>query len=229
MMTLVSMFDESGNMLRPWAEAGHTCYAYDILNPKVERVEHFPSGGKIIWRYADLLEQKYIDEIVALNPSLLFGFPPCTDLAGSGAKHFEGKLKRDPLVFVKALELCHTVVTVAKLVGCPWMMENPIGKLSTLWRKPDYIFDPHQYGGYLPEEDVHPRWPQYILPRDAYPKKTCIWMGNGFRKPATKPVDVAPGYSVQFYKLGGKSAKTKKIRSETPRGYAIAVFEENSK
>lgn len=36
------------------------------------------------------------------------------------------------------------------------------------------------------------------------------------------------GYSRQHEKLGGKSAKTKQIRSETPRGFALAVFMANA-
>ena len=45
--------------------------------------------------------------------------------------------------------------------------------------------------------------------------------------PDKKPVDVEPGYSDQHKKLGGKSLKTKNIRSATPRGFAQAVFESN--
>lgn len=46
--------------------------------------------------------------------------------------------------------------------------------------------------------------------------------------PDKKPVYVEEGYSLQHKKLGGKSAKTKQIRSETPRGFARAVFEANA-
>ena len=59
---------------------------------------------------------------------------------------------------------------------------------------------------------------------DAYLKKTCIWSGNRFVMPSKKPVNVDPGYSDQYKKLGGKSLKTKNIRSATPRGFAKAVF-----
>ena len=52
---------------------------------------------------------------------------------------------------------------------------------------------------------------------------------NGFRMPEKKPVFVEKGYSKQYSRLGGKSARTKLIRSLTPRGFAIAVNEENLK
>ena len=35
------------------------------------------------------------------------------------------------------------------------------------------------------------------------------------------------GYSTAMMKLGGKSQRTKDIRSATPRGFAIAVYEAN--
>ena len=53
--------------------------------------------------------------------------------------------------------------------------------------------------------------------------------GNGFIEPIAKPVACDAGYSDQHKKLGGKSLKTKNIRSATPRGFAKAVFIANSK
>lgn len=76
---------------------------------------------------------------------------------------------------------------------------------------------------------MHPLFPEYINARDSYPKLTCLWTGNGFRMPEKKPVFIEKGYSKQYSRLGGKSARTKLIRSLTPRGFAIAVNEENLK
>lgn len=62
--------------------------------------------------------------------------------------------------------------------------------------------------------------------------KMTIWSlfdGNGFRMSEKKPVFVEKGYSKQYSRPGGKSARTKLIRSLTPRGFAIAVNEENLK
>lgn len=219
---VISMFDESGNMLRPWAEAGYQCHAFDIVSQP--KREEFESGGSITFHKADLLSQEWIQFIVDLKPVIVFGFPPCTDLAVSGAKHFDDKWQKNPRFQIEAVELCRQVEHVGSLCGCPWMLENPVSVLSSMWRKPNFIFNPNEYGGYLPEDDVHPRWPEYIVPRDAYPKKTCIWSGNGFSQPLPKVVPKDAGYSIQFHKLGGKSAKTKQIRSETPRGFAKAVF-----
>lgn len=54
------------------------------------------------------------------------------------------------------------------------------------------------------------------------------WEYGGYL-PEKKPVFVEKGYSKQYSRLGGKSARTKLIRSLTPRGFAIAVNEENLK
>lgn len=226
-MIVVSLFDESGNALRPWAAQGHSCYAFDITNEY--RCEFIGSnGGFIFYIPADLTDWRAIAGIVAIKPDFIMGFPPCTDLATSGARHFAAKRAIDPLFQIKAAALARMVEIVGILTGKPWMAENPRSVLSTLWRKADYVFNPHQYGGYLPIDDVHPRWSQYIAPRDAYPKETWLWTGNGFIMPACAPVPCPDDYSQQFYKLGGKSKKTKQIRSETPRGFALAVCLANS-
>jgi len=100
--------------------------------------------------------------------------------------------------------------------------------LSTMWRKPNFYFHPWHFGGYIDmDEAEHPLYPTYIAPRDAYPKKTGIWSGGGFNEPSKRPVCPEAGYSRQHLKLGGKSAKTKNIRSATPRGFARAVFDAN--
>lgn len=224
-MIVASMFDESGNMVRPWAAAGHTCFCFDWLNGY--EIEEFAGGGTINYIPADLSKKSGIRRVIETGADFVFGFPPCTDLAISGARHFAAKEARDPQVFDKAMALVMTVVEVGEALGVPWFLENPISKITSIWRKPDFRFQPWEYGGYLPEDDVHPRWPDYIAPRDAYPKTTCLWVGGGYTIPPKKPVPTVAEnvrYSTQYRKLGGKSEKTKQIRSETPRGFALANF-----
>lgn len=228
-MLVASLFDESGNMVRPWAEAGCACYCFDLLNEDKE-TEVYPSGGYIKFFCADLEDEAELQFIIGLQPVIIFSFPPCTDLAVSGSGHFERKLDKNPLVQQRAATLARTAERLGSQLNVPWMAENPVSILSSLWRKPDFIFHPYEFGGYLPPNDVHPRWPDYIDARDAYRKKTCIWSGNGFIFPDKKPVPCFTddrGLSLQTSKLGGKSEKTKRIRSETPRGFALACFEAN--
>lgn len=147
----------------------------------------------------------------------------------SGAPAFPRKRAKDPAFQLKAVRTAKIAAYLGDFFEVPYMIENPRSVLSTKWRKPDHSFDPWEYGGYLPEDDVHPLFPEYINARDSYPKRTCLWTGNGFRMPEKKPVFVEKGYSKQYSRLGGKSARTKLIRSLTPRGFAIAVNEENLK
>lgn len=223
MSVIISLFDESGNALRPWASSGHTCYAIDLLNKRkpVEKV----GKGSITYLDYDLTQSVNVGRLVRLKPKFVMGFPPCTDLAVSGAAHFAKKRAEDPDFQTKATELAKRVEYVANKCNAPFFAENPKSVLATLWRKGDYRFDPCDYGGYLPEDDIHPRWPDYIPARDAYTKETWLWTGNGFIMPDKKPVE--PIGNPQYAKLGGKSKKTKQIRSETPRGFAQAIFDFN--
>lgn len=223
---VMSLFDESGNMVRPWAEAGWRCWCFDILNDG-HKHEIFDGGGFISYVRADLDDPSWHQVIEDMQPDRLFSFSPCDDVAVCGAKHFAKKLANNPQCQNIALDRARIVEEIADISACRWMHENPVSILSTSWRKPDFYFDPSDYGGYLPEDDVHPRWPEYIAPRDAYPKKTGIRCGGGFVIPERRPVHAA-GHFPGWKKLGGKSAKTKQIRSETPRGFALAVYEANA-
>lgn len=215
--TVVSMFDTTGYAVEPFTRRGALTYIIDILNVG-ERSRNPRASVTVDW---DIKE--CVDAIASIGPDLIFGFPPCTDLAVSGSRHFETKREKDPLFQEKAVELVMTVKEVGDRTGSPWFAENPNSVLSTMWRKPDVSFHPNEYGGYLPENDVHPDYPDYIPSRDAYKKLTNYWTGNGFRMPLKRPVPIVHESELNFQTqfLGGKSLKTKMIRSASPRG----VFE----
>jgi hypothetical protein len=236
---VISLYDYTGEALRPWAEAGYECFAYDIQHDYDPlRVE-----GNIKYVYADLYRHNTLMDIFvrhgADNVAFLSAFPPCTDLAGAGALHWKKKAKANPHFQIEAAGRLKEAAILAEAFRCPFYIENPNGAVPKLWRKPDYRFDPYQYGGYLPEDDEHPRYPEVIPPRDAYRKRTCLWTGCGFRMPEPRAVDyenvvfnrIDPtkgrNNSPVQAKTGGKSLRTKNIRSATPRGFALAVYEEN--
>lgn len=228
MKKAIFIYDFTGIMAQPWLEAGYECWCFDGQHPTgITRDGNHVKVG--MWFDAARVGEHaaVICEMVGEGVEMVFGFPECTHLAVSGAAHFAKKLASDPLIQVKATVLATLVEMVGVKCGAKWAAENPVSVLATLWRKPNFSFHPYEYGGYLPEDDKHPTWPEYIAPRDAYPKKTCIWSGNGFVQPLKKPVPVRAGYSDQHLKLGGKSLRTKNIRSATPRGFARAVFEAN--
>ncbi len=214
-------YDGSGIMGLPWAEAGHTvyCFNYDGANhgKYVVKMEH-PNI-----RYIDVYIDKDFDTKRMLlgvpDPDLIIAFPDCTFMTMSG------NAERSDKDIQQSLANARQVQELGELYNCPWMVENPVGRLSRLWRKPDFYFHPWEYGGYMTDSDIpfHPKMPKF----DGYTKKTCIWHGNGFKEPVKRPGPINTGEFWGWRWLGGTSTKTKQFRSLTPRGFARAVWEAN--
>ena len=104
--------------------------------------------------------------------AIVFAASPCTHVSVSGARDFAvkgGQMLRDTL---EVFEACRQI---GEWSGAPYMLENPVGVLSSIPHigKPDHYFHPWQYAGFC--ED------------DNYTKKTCVWTGNGFVMPAPFP------------------------------------------
>lgn len=206
---VLSLFDRTGNMVLPWAEAGYQCIIVDIQH---EKGYSYGDHENILKLGCDVLEfQRPYDEMLRpIVPAFVAAFPPCTHLAASGAQWWKDK-------GLEALHEALTLVLAAKrlceLLGAPFMIENPIGRLSTLWREPDFKFDPCDFGGYLDPAG------------DAYTKKTCLWTGGGFLMPEKRAVKPVLGSKMAYVPA---SADRANIRSETPKGFARAVFLANT-
>lgn len=214
----------------PWLENGYKCYSFDTQHEYgLKRDSNYsklylcgyPIGS-------EEFNREYLRIIHTNIISFACAFPPCTDLAVSGAAHFEKKRKINKDFQHGAMRFFAHCESLCKITGAPYFIENPISVISTMYRKPDHKFHPFEYGGYLPQVDKNPI-SDLIPSRDAYPKKTCLWSGNGFLMPEKKPIAIPSGYSPMHNKLGGKSLKTKNIRSATPRGFSSAVFLANGK
>jgi hypothetical protein len=227
---VISLFDLTGEAVKPWADAGYTCFLFDQQHTSASFYPNMvnTSGDASTWGpdIAEIFE--------AFDVRMVYGFPPCTDLAVSGARHFATKAEANPNYRAEAMALVYLVRDIGERYGVPYMIENPVSVISTQWRQPDHRFDPSQYGGYLPEDDMSP-YPDIIPARDAYTKRTCLWTGKGFVMPDTRPVEPekitasnGDNYAGPVWKLGGKSLRTKNIRSATPRGFAQAAFLANA-
>lgn len=197
---ILSLCDRTGNMVRPWAAAGFRSVIVDVQHPAGER-EVSPNLFAV---GADVREWA-----PTFAPAMVFAFPPCTHLASSGARWFASKGLRP---FIDALEIVDRCRSIADRAGCPWLIENPVGRLSTAWRKPDHAFDPCDFGGYLSP------------PGDAYTKRTCLWSGGGFVMPDPRRVEPVEGS--RMHRLPPTPDRAD-LRSETPMGFARAVFEAN--
>lgn len=220
-MVVWSLFDGSGIMGLPWAQAGHQVYCFnaDDADHGEYEVKMQHENLHYVNLFIDEAFHSFVDKSGIKIPDILFSFPSCTELAGSGEKH-----ERDYSSILSSVKLAKLAEEIGCFANCPWMVENPVGKLSTEWRKPDHYFNPFEYGGYMSgfEPSLHPKMPD----RDGYTKKTCIWAGNGFVMPEKIPVPHIGKFWGWAY-LGGKSQRTKQLRSLTPRGFARAVYEAN--
>lgn len=196
---VVSLCDLTGNVVRPWAEAGYECVCIDLQHPIRAPREERVGRGLIRYLWGDV---RSLPRIV--GAAFVACAPPCTDLAVSGARDFAEKgLRR----LIDALELVEACRIYCEWSDAPWMIENPVGRLSTAWRKPDYLFDPCDYG-------------------DPWTKKTCLWTGNGFVMPEKRPVEATEGSKMH---LMAPSAERANLRSATPMGFARAVFAANAR
>lgn len=198
---VVSCFDYTCNMVMPWADAGYTCYCVDLQHPAGETRE-----GNIIKVGADMLDW------LPPRKDIVFAafFPPCTDVAVSGARWFRDK---GIGALIMALRLFEASIRLAEWCGAPYMIENPVSTVSSYWRKPDYTFNPCDYAGYRDGEN------------DLYTKKTCLWTGGAFRIPGPRPCAPSQGSKMHLLPPSDERAA---LRSATPKGFARAVFEANA-
>jgi hypothetical protein len=133
--------------------------------------------------------------------------PDCGPFAGSGAQYWSRKdADGTTLAGLALVDACLRAVAI--YAPHWWALENPVGRLRRWLGPPRLIFDPCDYG-------------------DAYTKKTLLW-GNFCPPPKSRvtPERVCSQGSF-LMKLGGKSDRTKTIRSTTPLGFAKAFFEAN--
>lgn len=92
---VISLYDYTGEALRPWAEAGYDCYAYDIQH-KGSTSDDMSYEGRITYIHADLYNSDTLLEIIGRHGTeacFMSAFPPCTDLASSGATWWKKKQK----------------------------------------------------------------------------------------------------------------------------------------
>ena len=93
-----------------------------------------------------------VRDIINDSWEMILAFPPCTHLASSGARWFKQKRKDGrqqqgiDLFMLFANASCEKVA-----------IENPIGIMSSVYRKPDQIIHPFMFG-------------------DPYRKSTCLWL-----------------------------------------------------
>lgn len=120
-------------------------------------------------------------------------FPPCTHLATSGARWFP--LKRREQQEAIAFFLWFTALPVKRIA-----IENPVGIMSSLYRKPDQIIQPWQFG-------------------HGETKATCLWLKN---LPLLRPTNIVEGREPRIHHMPPGPDQGKE-RSKTYQGIAEAM------
>lgn len=139
-MRILVACEESQAVTKELRDLGHEAFSCDLLPC---------SGGHPEWHL-----QQDVFEVINKGWDMMIAFPPCTDLAVSGARHFERKRadgsQQKSIKFF--MDLANAPIEKIAL-------ENPIGIMSSEWRKPDQIIQPWQFG-------------------DKAQKSTCLWLKN---------------------------------------------------
>lgn len=208
--TILCLCDLTGIMAAPWVEHGYRAVLVDPQHGFSREEGSVVKLALTVWE-----AMPYIGDLVRGNRvAFVAAFPPCTDMAVSGARWFDRKRRADPLFQAKAVDVAEQCRIVGELSGAPYFVENPVSVLSGVFGHPDYTFQPFQFT----------RW----CAADNYRKRTCLWVGNGFVMPPPRP-DMSLGDPDDRIHICPPGKDRANFRSRTPLGFARAVFDSNAR
>ena len=130
MKLIWSLFDGSGLAGHELAKQGHKvmCFNFDVADhgdyaKYNARVEH-PNIEYVNVFIDEKFERDAITGVYG-KPDFIMAFPPCTDLAVSGARHFASKRERDQLFQEKAVATARIAANIGDALGVTYIIENP--------------------------------------------------------------------------------------------------------
>lgn len=199
-MKILVACEESQVVTKEFRSLGHEAWSCDVLSC---------SGGHPEWHI-----QGDVIPILKQDWDMVLAFPPCTHLAVSGAAHFaakraDGRQQEGIDFFLQFTKLDH----VPKVA-----IENPIGIMSKIYRKPDQIIQPYQFG-----EDASKRtclWLKGLPPLI----ETCRVVGRMVTTPKGKVVERWANQCSNYgHDKTSPSPERSRIRSKTYLGIAKAM------
>ena len=140
---------------------------------------------------------------------LIIAHPPCTFLTSSGARWLKDQppLKsRRPVGEARRILQQEAAKFFMQFVNCPCtkvVIENPIGVMSNLYRKPDQIVHPWEFG-------------------HGVVKATCLWLKG---LPKLQPTNIVDGRYPECHRQPPGPNRSK-LRSTTYPGIALAMAEQ---
>ena len=178
----------SGTVRDAFAAKGHSALSCDLL-PTESPGGHYQGG---------------VQDLLHLQWDLMIAHPPCTYLTVAANKwmkpEYAHRFPDRPRQRMDAIEFFMLLMNC----GIPRIaVENPIGIMSSRFRKPDQVIQPWMFG-------------------HGETKATCLWLKN---LPKLVATDVVSGREQRLHKLP-PSADRWKLRSKTYQGIADAMAEQ---
>jgi hypothetical protein len=191
-MKVLIACEESQAVCIEFRKLGHEAFSCDILPTSGSHPELHIQG--------DVLEQ--LDK----NWDMMIAFPPCTYLTISANKWYKDQPERKSGTLVGAKRRNARIKAIdffMKLYNCDIpkiAIENPIGVMSSKFRKPNQVLQPWMFG-------------------HGETKATCLWLRN---LPNLKPTNIVDGREQRLHRLP-KTKDRAKLRSKTFLGIAAAM------
>jgi hypothetical protein len=157
------------------------------------------SGGHPEWH----MKGDAINALFASKWNAVLAFPPCTDMASSGARWFPEKIANGSQQKSVDFFMQFANFNGWDNNGCFTAIENPIGIMSTKYRKPDQIIQPWMFG-------------------HGETKATCLWLRG---LPKLIPTNLVEGREQRIFKMPPSTDRAK-LRSKTFPGIATAMAEQ---
>lgn len=197
-MRVLVACEYSGRVRQAFRDRGHDAWSCDLLPAEDDGRFHL-KGDALDWAELGCPPDPHRRMDYWILPwDLAIFFPPCTDLCSSGARWFEQK-RADG----RQQASIDFFMSCAKVEIKRVAIENPIGIMSRVWRKPDQIIQPWQFG-------------------HGETKATCLWLKG---LPKLTPTNIVEGREARVHRMSPGPDRWKE-RSRTYQGIADAMAEQ---
>ena len=217
-MNVLIACEESQAVCKAFRERGHEAYSCDIVDC---------SGGHPEWHIkwdalsvingkCSFLTQDESIHRIDSKWDLLVAHPPCTYLTVTGNRWFDVEKYGEKAIQRERIDAEKFFLEFANAECERIAIENPVGIMSTVYRKPDQIIQPYMFG-------------------DPFEKKTCLWLKNLPKLQKTDEVEPPPrrefksGKTMPAWYADAFSLPKEeraKLRSKTFPGIAKAMAEQ---
>ena len=181
-MRVLIACEYSGTVRDAFIAVGHEAMSCDLL-PTERPGPHYQGDVR------DVLNYPW---------DMMIAHPPCTDLSVSGARHFEAKR-----IDGRQQASVSFFMMLAKADIPQIAIENPVCIMSSLWRKPDQVVQPYQFG-------------------HGETKATCLWLKG---LPKLRPTNIVQGREQRVHRMPPSPNRWKE-RSRTYQGIADAMAQQ---